>query len=131
MAESDVYIGTGRRKCAVARVRVKMGNGDFKINAKPIDEVFNRLTHLNAIYEPLKVAGMEGKFDIIARVNGGGISSWADALKLGIARALEKYDPTLRKPLKAEGCLRRDAREKERKKYGQKRARKKFQFSKR
>ena len=131
MAEIEEYIGTGRRKCSVARVRIKPGKGEFVINGKPYEEYFTRDAHRISIMLPLTVCGQEGKFDIWARINGGGRSGWADALKLGIARALEKYNPDFRGDLKAGGCLRRDPREKERKKYGQKRARKKFQFSKR
>jgi small subunit ribosomal protein S9 len=131
LTETETYIGTGRRKCAVARVRIKHGKGDVVINGKPMEELFTRQTHQNAILFPLRVVGMEKQFDVWARINGGGLSGWADALKLGIARALEQCDPGLRHSLKVEGCLRRDPREKERKKYGQKRARKKFQFSKR
>lgn len=131
MTETETYIGTGRRKCSVARVRIKSGKGEVFINGKPMDELLTRQTHQNAVLLPLRVVGLEKQFDIWARINGGGLSGWADALKLGIARALEKSDPGLRRALKAEGCLRRDPREKERKKYGQKRARKKFQFSKR
>ena len=131
MAETETYIGTGRRKCAVARVRITPGKGEITINGKPMEELFTRDVHQNTILFPLKVVGGEKQYDVWARINGGGLSGWADALKLGIARALEQADPGMRKPLKAEGCLRRDPREKERKKYGQKRARKKFQFSKR
>jgi len=131
LAEIEEYIGTGRRKCSVARVRIRPGKGDIVINGKPYGEYFTRETHKNSIMLPLTICGQESKFDIWARINGGGRSGWADAMKLGIARALEKYNPDFRGDLKAEGCLRRDPREKERKKYGQKRARKKFQFSKR
>lgn len=131
MAETGFYTGTGRRKCSVARIRIKPGTGKFEINGKPLESVFNRKTHLESIFLPLKALKREGQFDIWATVEGGGVSGWADALKLGIARALERFDPSFRGQLKSEGCLRRDPREKERKKYGQKRARKKFQFSKR
>ena len=131
MAETEVYRGTGRRKCAIARVRIALGTGNFLVNGKPIAETFNRQTHLNSIYQPLRIIGKEKQFDVWATTIGGGISGQADAIKLGIARAIERYNPELRKSLKVEGCLRRDPREKERKKYGQKRARKKFQFSKR
>lgn len=125
------YLGTGRRKNAVARVRIKPGTGIFTVNGKPLNEVFNRQAHLVAIYQPLKAVNRENQFDIWATIRGGGISGQADAIKLGLARALERFMPDLRKQLKVEGCLTRDPREKERKKYGQKRARKRFQFSKR
>jgi small subunit ribosomal protein S9 len=125
------YLGTGRRKSAIARVILKPGTGQFIVNGKPVNEVFNRQTHLTAIYMPLKVVNRENQFDVMATTNGGGISGQADAIKLGLARALERFMPDLRKQLKVEGCLTRDPREKERKKYGQKRARKRFQFSKR
>lgn len=130
MAETQ-YIGTGRRKTAVARVRIKPGTGKIIVNGKPLNEVFNRPAHLVAIYAPLKAVNRENQFDVWATTCGGGISGQADAIKLGIARALVNYMPELRTQLKAEGCLTRDPREKERKKYGQKRARKRFQFSKR
>jgi small subunit ribosomal protein S9 len=123
--------GTGKRKCAIARVRIKPGTGKVEVNGLTPSDYFNREWQIESALLALKVAGRESKYDVIARVHGGGIAGQASAVKLGIARALEKAEPDLRGALKDAGCLTRDSRIKERKKYGQKRARKKFQFSKR
>jgi len=127
-----VYWGTGRRKSAVARVRLVPGNGELKINGKPGDLhlQFNS-AYLSATKAPLETLGLENDYDILVNVRGGGLTGQADAIKLGVARALCELDPANRQPLKVEGYLTRDPRSKERKKYGLKKARKASQFSKR
>ncbi len=122
---------TGRRKEAVARVELIAGKGYIKVNSRSFEEYFPIDTLRLKIVQPLVVAGVLDKFNVYARVNGGGISGQAGALSHGIARALVKKDENLKPLLKKEGFLRRDPRRKERKKYGQKGARKQFQFSKR
>ena len=122
---------TGKRKSAVARVRIKPGTGQIVINGRTMAEYFPREVLHMRIQTPFEVAGAEGRWDVTAKINGGGISGQADALRHAIARALEKSDESLRAPLKRGGLLTRDARKKERKKYGQKGARARFQFSKR
>jgi len=122
---------TGRRKEAVARVRLVPGEGNFTLNGRSLDEYFTTRAHRMVVSEPLRLVGKEKEFDIIARIEGGGVSGQAGALRLGIARALIELDPELRPALKAEGFLSRDAREKERRKYGLKKARKAPQYSKR
>ena len=130
--KSTRFIATGRRKSAIARVALKPGKGIFLINGKePVMYLGNVSAYLNLIKKPLLAAQVEGKYDVIAQVHGGGISGQADAVRLGIARALLLVNPTNKAALKAEGLLTRDPREKERKKYGRKKARKRFQFSKR
>jgi small subunit ribosomal protein S9 len=125
------HYGTGRRKEAVARVRLYQGTGSIMINGRPYLEVFTRPAHQIKARQPLEVADAAGKFDIYAKIAGGGISAWADSLAHGTARALVVYDETLRKPLRAAGLLTRDPRVKERKKVGLKRARKAPQYTKR
>lgn len=125
------YTATGRRKTSVARVVMKPGSGQIIVNNRPIETYFPRETLRMMIRQPLELTGMIGKLDIYANVNGGGLSGQAGALKHGISRALVSMDSDLRARLKKEGFLTRDPREKERKKYGQKGARKRFQFSKR
>ena len=122
---------TGKRKTAIARVRIKPGTGQIVINGRTMAEYFPREVLHMRIQTPFEMAGAEGRWDVIAKIHGGGISGQADALRHGIARALEKSDESLRMPLKRGGLLTRDARKKERKKYGQKGARARFQFSKR
>ncbi|MFL5796337.1 MAG: 30S ribosomal protein S9 [Actinomycetota bacterium] len=124
-------IGTGRRKEAVARVRVVPGSGRFELNGRTLEEYFPTRAHRMIVATPLRLAGKERELDVIARIDGGGISGQAGALRHGIARALIEMDPGLRGALKAEGLLTRDAREKERRKYGLKKARKAPQYSKR
>ncbi len=124
-------MATGRRKTAVARVRLQLGNGNLLVNGKPMDEYFTREVLRILVRQPFEVTNGMGRFDITAKLQGGGPSGQADALRHGIARALEKFDPALRPALKRGGFLRRDARKKERKKYGQRGARARFQFSKR
>jgi small subunit ribosomal protein S9 len=125
------YYGTGRRKTSVARVRVKPGQGLIKVNGKKLDEYFGRKVLQTIVKQPLVTAGVEGKYDIIANVTGGGNSGQAGAVRHGLARALQVADPSFRPALKKAGFLTRDPRMKERKKYGLKKARKAPQFSKR
>lgn len=121
----------GRRKTAVARLRLFDGKGQISINDRKLDDYFPRLSHKIALTEPLQLVGLEGQYNIIVNVRGGGPTGQAGAIRLALARALEKVDGDLRPMLKKAGMLTRDAREVERKKYGQPGARKKFQFSKR
>jgi small subunit ribosomal protein S9 len=124
-------LGTGRRKEAIARVRIAPGTGQWLINDRPLEVFFPNKVHQQLISEPLVTLGAEGQFDVIARVSGGGVTGQAGALRLGIARALTLVDPENRATLKRAGFLTRDARIKERKKYGLKKARKAPQYSKR
>ena len=125
------FYGTGRRKNSVARVRVYAGTGKITINDRDIDEYFGLETLKLIVRQPLVVAGVEGKFDIVVRVSGGGVSGQAGAIRHGLSRALLVYDENLRPELKKAGFLTRDPRMKERKKYGLKAARRAPQFSKR
>jgi len=129
--QAETFYGTGRRKTSVARVYLKMGAGKFVINGREITEFFKRQTLRMIINQPFEITSTAGKFDIIANIAGGGNSGQAGALRHGIARALLDYDPNLRTPLKRAGFLTRDPRQVERKKYGQRGARARFQFSKR
>ena len=122
---------TGRRKAAVARVRLRPGSGVVTVNKRPLDDYFPSATHRMVITEPLRVVEKADVYDIDTTLDGGGVSGQAGALRLGIARALVELDPDLRLPLKRAGFLTRDAREKESKKYGLKKARKAPQYSKR
>ena len=131
MADIVQYYGTGRRKTAIARVFLRPGSGDFKVNGKAFDEYFVTPSQRIAAKRPLVSTDSAATFNVLARVNGGGIAGQADAVRLGITRALMVFNAELRKQLKAEGMVTRDPRAKERKKYGQKVARKRFQFSKR
>jgi small subunit ribosomal protein S9 len=131
MADLVQYYGTGRRKSAIARVFLRPGTGEWKVNGKAFDEYFVTEQQRVAAKRTLVVADLAGTFDVVTTVKSGGVAAQADAVKMGIARALIQFNPELRKTLKAEGLLTRDARQKERKKYGQKGARKRFQFSKR
>ncbi len=130
MAEAAKFI-TGRRKEAIARVRMVPGTGNLDVNGRPFEEYFPTRVHRMVALAPLKLLGREKDFDIVATVQGGGIAGQAGAIRLGIARSLLELDPELRGQLKAEGFLTRDAREKERRKYGLKKARKAPQYSKR
>ena len=126
------YYGTGRRKSSVARVRLVPGKGNIIVNKKTLDDYFGGLElHKNEVKRPLQIAGVEGKFDVIATVRGGGTTGQSGALRHGVSRALCQADPENRPALKAAGFLTRDPRMKERKKYGLKKARKASQFSKR
>jgi small subunit ribosomal protein S9 len=131
MAELVQYYGTGRRKRAVARVFLRPGSGDFKVNGLAFEKYFVTESQRVNAKQPLVSTESAASFNVLANVSGGGVSGQADAVKLGIARALMLFNADLRKKLKAEGLVSRDARGKDRKKYGQKGARKRFQFSKR
>ncbi|HVG26927.1 MAG TPA: 30S ribosomal protein S9 [Acidobacteriaceae bacterium] len=131
MADLIQYYGTGRRKSAIARVFLRPGSGNFTVNGKQFDEYFVTPAQRAAAKQPLGIADINETFDIYSTVKGGGVNGQADAVKLGIARALMEFNVELRKTLKAGGMVTRDARGKERKKYGQKGARARFQFSKR
>lgn len=122
---------TGKRKDAVARVWIKPGTGKVTVNGKPVAQYFARPVLQMILRQPFQVAGVEGQFDVMATVAGGGLSGQAGAVKHGISKALQLYEPALRPALKAAGFLTRDARVVERKKYGRRKARRSFQFSKR
>jgi small subunit ribosomal protein S9 len=122
---------TGRRKTAIARVRLQLGTGQFHINGRTLEEYFPRETLRTLINTPFETLGVSGRYDVWANLVGGGVAGQAGALRHGIERALEKLDAAQRPPLKRAGLLTRDSREVERKKYGQRGARARFQFSKR
>ena len=128
---TNEFLGTGRRKTAVARVRLATGSGKLTVNRRAFDNYFPLETQRSVATRPLTVVGALEKFDVRVNVAGGGPNGQADAMRHGIARALIQFDAALRPPLKAEGLLTRDPRARERKKYGQPGARKRFQFSKR
>jgi small subunit ribosomal protein S9 len=128
---STTKLSTGRRKEAVARVKLTPGDGSFSVNGRPIDDFFPTRVHRMMARSPLVLVERERHFDVVATVTGGGVSGQAGAVRLGVARALIEVEPELRPPLKAQGYLTRDAREKERRKYGLKKARKAPQYSKR
>ena len=126
------YYATGKRKTAIARVHMRPGNGQIILNDRPMDEFFGGLETLKVVVkQPFVITETLDKFDVVATLDGGGVASQAGAMRHGISRALCVYDLELRKRLKKAGFLTRDARIKERKKYGQKGARRRFQFSKR
>jgi small subunit ribosomal protein S9 len=125
------YYGTGRRKTSTARVFLRPGSGQVTINRRTFDQFFPTESLRTQVRQPLQLTETGDKFDILATVRGGGMAGQAGAVRLGIARALVEYNAELRKQLKKEGLLTRDARAKERKKYGMAGARKRFQFSKR
>ncbi len=131
MEKRDLSQATGKRKTAVARVFLRQGTGRVMINDRPIEDYFPGIVQRKAVSEPFAVVEQEGKYDVLAVVRGGGYSSQAEAVRHGIARALVRMDEGLRLSLKRAGLLTRDPRRKERKKYGQKGARKRFQYSKR
>jgi small subunit ribosomal protein S9 len=128
---SEFFYGTGRRKSAVARTRIYPGSGQILVNNRPFDEYFPRATLQMIVRQPLNLTKTLGKFDIKATVDGGGVAGQAEALRHGISRALLSFDAELRSTLKRAGFLTRDARIKERKKYGLRSARARFQYSKR
>ncbi len=129
--KGESHYATGRRKTAVARVWIRPGSGKIRVNNKDLITYFCRDTLKMILEQPLVLAGGSDKFDVEAKVKGGGKSAQADAVKLGMARALVEIDPELRSAMRKNGFLTRDPREKERKKYGQPGARKRFQYSKR
>jgi small subunit ribosomal protein S9 len=131
MTDQAYFYGTGRRKTAVARVRLLPGDGAIAINGKPIEEVFPQLVLQAVIRQPLRVTETADKFNVVVKVEGGGISGQAGAVRHGIARALVKANEALKPLLRKYGLLTRDSRAKERKKYGLKRARKAPQYTKR
>ncbi len=131
MADLVQYYGTGRRKSSIARVFLRPGSGKFTVNKREFEQYFVTPAQRAAAKQSLGVQGIDETFDIITTVKGGGVMGQADAVRLGIARALMEFNPELRKALKTEGLVTRDSRSKERKKYGQKGARARFQFSKR
>jgi len=131
MAQSPEFLGTGRRKTAIARVRLTSGTGKITVNGRAFDNYFPVDSLRMQAAQPLTVTGNADKFDVRVNVTGGGPNGQAGAVRHGIARALLAVDANLRAPLKAEGLLTRDSRMKERKKYGQPGARKRFQYSKR
>jgi len=131
VATKAAKISTGRRKEAIARVRLLPGSGNFDINGRSLDDYFPTRVHRMVAVAPLRLVGRDKDFDVIATIEGGGVAGQAGAIRLGIARALIEVEPELRGQLKAEGYLMRDAREKERRKYGLKKARKAPQYSKR
>ena len=127
----DVFVGTGRRKTATARIRLKAGTGKLTINGRDFDRYFSHENFARQAYAPLLTVDMREKIDVNANVSGGGVAGQAGAVAHGIARALQKMNLELRPALKKAGHIKRDPREKERKKAGQPGARKRFQFSKR
>ena len=130
MTEKRFY-ATGKRKCAIARIYMKEGSGVLTVNKRNFDDYFTRDSLKMIIQQPIELVGKKGKFDFFINVNGGGMAGQAGAVKHGISKALVEYDLVLRSALKKAGFLTRDSRIKERKKYGQPGARKRFQFSKR
>ena len=131
LKKNESWSAIGRRKSSVARVRMANGKGIFIVNKRPIENYFGRNTLKMMLGQPLELMQLSGKYDITVKVNGGGLSGQAGAIRLGIARCIEKINPDNRLSLKQAGMLTRDSREVERKKYGRPGARKKFQFSKR
>ena len=127
----DTFLGTGRLKRSVARVKLALGSGQITINKKTIDDYFTRDSLKQIVRQPLEVTQSLSRFDVNVKTEGGGIAGQAGAVRHGIARALVSMDESLREVLRRNGLLTRDPREKESKKYGRKRARKRFQFSKR
>jgi small subunit ribosomal protein S9 len=131
MADLVQYYGTGRRKSSIARVFLRPGSGEFTVNGKPFDQYFVTEEQRVTARQALVSTDSAGSFNVVATVAGGGVTGQSGAVRLGVARALIEFNAELRKKLKSEGFLSRDSRAKERKKYGQKGARKRFQFSKR
>ncbi|MGD0089428.1 MAG: 30S ribosomal protein S9 [Planctomycetota bacterium] len=137
MAESSedktggYYWGTGRRKCSRASVRLRPGSGHILVNARPLEKFFGSENHRNSVTSVLRFAKLATAFDVFCSVDGGGVTGQAEAIRMGIARALLLYDRNLEKSLRDEGYLTRDSRMVERKKYGQAGARRRFQYSKR
>ncbi|MGH9745044.1 MAG: 30S ribosomal protein S9 [Candidatus Acidiferrales bacterium] len=130
-AAGKKFYGTGRRREAVARVYIKMGPAKFTVNGRPVDEYFRNIAWHTSATEPVKFTQMHDQLEVRATVKGGGVGGQAGAVRMGLSRALSKLNPDLRPSLRKNGFLTRDSRMKERKKYGQKGARRRFQFSKR
>lgn len=131
MADIIQYYGTGRRKTSIARVFLRPGSGKFTVNGRAFEDYFVTEQQRASAHRVLVLTELDSTFDVVTTVKGGGVTAQADAVKMGTARALLEYNAELRTSLKQQGLLTRDARMKERKKYGQKGARKRFQFSKR
>jgi small subunit ribosomal protein S9 len=131
MVQANIYYATGRRKSAIARTWVTPGKGDVIINNRPMDDYFKLESAKMEMLQPFAVTNTAGKYDVKVRVLGGGVNGQSGAIRLGITKALIQMDPDLRQPLKRAGFIKRDPRVKERKKYGQRGARARFQFSKR
>jgi len=131
MAQENIYYATGRRKTAIARTWVKPGNGDVTINDRPLDDYFKLESSKTEMLQPFVITNTSGKYDVRVRVLGGGVNGQSGAIRLGITKALMQIDPDFRQTLKRAGFVKRDPRAKERKKYGQRGARARFQFSKR
>jgi small subunit ribosomal protein S9 len=131
MTLRDATNATGKRKRAICRAWIQTGSGKFTVNDRALESYFPRATHRSVVTYPIEIANLQGKLDVMATIEGGGNSGQADALRHAVSKALVTMDPALRPALKKEGLLTRDSRTKERKKYGQKGARKRFQFSKR
>ncbi len=131
MANTEIYYGTGRRKTSTARVWLRRGSGQIRINARPLEEYFGRETARMIVRQPLVLTDLAAKFDVEVNVSGGGPSGQAGAIRHGITRALLRYDEALRPALRKAGYVTRDARAVERKKYGLHKARKRPQYSKR
>jgi small subunit ribosomal protein S9 len=129
--QEENFLGTGRRKRAVARVKLALGSGQITVNKKALEDYFPREILRHIVRQPLEATQSASRFDVVVKTEGGGISGQAGAIRHGIARALVAMDESLREVLRRNGLLTRDPREKESKKYGRKRARKRFQFSKR
>ena len=129
--KKEVYMGTGRRKTSVARVRIMEGSGKFDINGRSVENFFTETKDRNSVVAPLVLCEQQKRLDVIVKVHGGGYTGQAGALVQGLGRALSMFDPSLRPGQKEGGFLTRDSRMKERKKYGQRGARRRFQFSKR
>jgi small subunit ribosomal protein S9 len=131
MVEENIYYATGRRKTAIARTWVKPGNGNVTINDRPLEDYFKLESAKTEMLQPFVITNTSGKYDVRVRVLGGGVNGQSGAIRLGITKALMLIDPDFRQPLKRAGFVKRDPRAKERKKYGQRGARARFQFSKR
>jgi len=131
MAQAQTYNATGKRKSAIAQVRMSAGEGRIVVNERPLDEYFGRETSRMIVNQPFDVTEIQGRFDVAVNVRGGGVAAQASAIRHGISRALLTIDPELRAALKRAGYLTRDSREVERKKYGRHKARKRPQYSKR
>jgi len=131
MAMQNQIQSVGRRKTSTARITLRPGKGEWKVNGRTLAEYFPRETHRIRIEEPLRATGLDGQFDVLVRVNGGGLTGQADAVRMGLARAIVEDDEEARPTLRERGLLTRDPRKVERKKPGRPKARKRFQFSKR